>query len=181
MFEFFFLSAFRGPADDVDHSISSLGPFLDLLFEKVELMPNNNLETNLLVTSLISQLASYPHPLLRAVLIHPDIVLQPSVRGLFTAIASLRQVCIWFQKITLVNFNNFTKFLFQFHEIFIFLQKLDNIMPTFSGSDEAVWAAKKFLNERLSIIHPKRRDSNLSIASTITHLGKITYFLLLHY
>jgi len=133
-------SAFRGPADDVDHSISSLGPFLDLLFEKVELMPNNNLETNLLVTSLISQLASYPHPLLRAVLIHPDIVLQPSVRGLFTAIASLRQ-------------------------------KLDNIMPTFSGSDEAVWAAKKFLNERLSIIHPKRRDSNLSIASTITHLG----------
>ena len=81
-----FFSAFRGPADDVDHSISSLGPFLDLLFEKVELMPNNNLETNLLVTSLISQLASYPHPLLRAVLIHPDIVLQPSVRGLFTAI-----------------------------------------------------------------------------------------------
>ena len=136
-------------------------------------MPNNNLETNLLVTSLISQLASYPHPLLRAVLIHPDIVLQPSVRGLFTAIASLRQVCICFDKITLVNFN-FTKFL-------SFLQKLDNIMPTFSGSDEAVWAAKKFLNERLSIIHPKRRDSNLSIASTITHLGKIIYFLLLHY
>ena len=48
-------------------------------------------------------------------------------------------------------------------------------MPTFSGSDEAVWAAKKFLNERLSIIHPKRRDSNLSIASTITHLGKVFF------
>ena len=72
--------------EDIDLSISTLGPFLDLLFEKVELMPNNNLTTNFLVTSVISQLASYPHPLLRAVLVHPDIVLQPSVRGLFTAI-----------------------------------------------------------------------------------------------
>ena len=43
-------------SEDIDHSISSLGPFIDLLFEKVELMPNNNLATNLLVTSLISQL-----------------------------------------------------------------------------------------------------------------------------
>ena len=88
---------------------------------------------------LNSLLASYPHPLLRAVLVHPDIVLQPSVRGLFTAIASLRQ-------------------------------KLDNIMPTFSGSEDAIWAAKRFLNDRLSIQF-KRRDSNLSIVSTITQLG----------
>ena len=44
--------------EDIDHSISTLGPFLDLLFEKVELMPNNNLTTNLLVTSVISQLGT---------------------------------------------------------------------------------------------------------------------------
>lgn len=77
--------------EDIDNSICSLGPFLDLLLEKVELMPTNSLATNLLVTSVLSQLASYPQPLLRAVLLHPDIILQPSVRGLFTAIASLRQ------------------------------------------------------------------------------------------
>jgi hypothetical protein len=115
------------------------GSFLDLLFEKVELMPTNNLATNLLVTSTLTQLASYPQPLLRAVLIHPDIVLQPSVRGLFTAIASLRQ-------------------------------KLDNIMPTLVGADEAMVAAKKYLNDRLTV-QSKRRDSNVSVVSTITHLG----------
>ena len=71
------------------HSLIS-GPFLDLLFEKIELMPTNNLATNLLVTGVISQLASYPQPLLRSVLLHPDLILQPSIRGLFTAIASLR-------------------------------------------------------------------------------------------
>jgi hypothetical protein len=47
-------------------------------------MPTNSLSTNMLVTSILSQLASYPQPLLRAVLVHPDICLQPSVRGLFT-------------------------------------------------------------------------------------------------
>ena len=52
-------------AEDIDHSISSLGPFIDLLFEKVELMPNNNLATNLLVTSLISQLVRYSDPNLK--------------------------------------------------------------------------------------------------------------------
>jgi len=126
-------------SEDVDNSICSLGTFLDLLFEHVELMPTNSLATNMLVTSILSQLASYPQPLLRAVLVHPDICLQPSVRGLFTAVASLRQ-------------------------------KLDNIMPTFPGSDEAILASKKHLQERL-IVHPKRRDSNVSVISTITQLG----------
>ena len=78
-------------AEEFDYSISSLGPFLDLLLEKVELMPTNNLSTNLLVTSILSQLSSFPQPLLRGVLVHPDVILQPSVRGLYTAISSLRQ------------------------------------------------------------------------------------------
>lgn len=122
-----------------DYSISSLGPFLDLLLEKVELMPTNNLSTNLLVTSILSQLSSFPQPLLRGVLVHPDVILQPSVRGLYTAISSLRQ-------------------------------KLDNIMPTYPGSDEAILACKKYLMDRLDV-QPKRRDSNVSMISTITQLG----------
>ena len=131
---------FQVKPEDVDNSICSLGLFLDLLFEHVELMPTNSLSTNMLVTSILSQLASYPQPLLRAVLVHPDICLQPSVRGLFTAVASLRQ-------------------------------KLDNIMPTFPGSDEAILASRKHLQERLNV-HPKRRDSNVSVISAITHIGK---------
>ena len=126
-------------AEEFDYSISSLGPFLDLLLEKVELMPTNNLSTNLLVTSILSQLSSFPQPLLRGVLVHPDVILQPSVRGLYTAISSLRQ-------------------------------KLDNIMPTYPNSDEAILACKKYLIDRLDV-QPKRRDSNVSVISTITQLG----------
>jgi hypothetical protein len=146
--------------EDVDFTITSLGVFLDLLFEKVELMASNTLTTNLLVTSIISHLCSFPHPLLRSVLLLPDIVFQPSVRGLFTAVASLKQ-------------------------------KLDNIMPTLAYSEEAVIRARKYLGERLqekqkgqpqqhqgrSAIAFKgmRKDSNLSVSSTLSQLGKKTF------
>ena len=113
-----------------------------MLFEKVELMASNTLATNLLVTQIISSLASFPHPLLRSVLTLPDVTFQPSVRGLPQAIASLRS-------------------------------KLDNIMPTLAGSDEALGLAKRYLAERLA--EPgslkKRRDSNISMASAISQLG----------
>eukprot|EP00095_Tigriopus_kingsejongensis_P002016 maker-scaffold419_size176504-snap-gene-0.35 protein:Tk02016 transcript:maker-scaffold419_size176504-snap-gene-0.35-mRNA-1 annotation:"upf0518 protein gk23746-like isoform x4" len=131
------------PEDELDYSITSLGAFLDLLLEKVELMASNSLATNLLVTSILSSLAAYPQPLLRAVLTTPDIVFQPSVRGLYQAISSLRQ-------------------------------KLDNIMPTLNGAEEAIILARKFLAERVStqsglLDKKKRRDS---VASTISHLGQ---------
>lgn len=128
-------------ANDLSPPNGSLGSFLDLVLEKVELMTSNDLTTNLLVTSLISQLASYPQPLLRSVLIHPDVVLQPSVRGLYGAIASVRQ-------------------------------KLDNIMPTLSGAEEAVQMARRFLVDRLTVSQPKRRDSNISIMSSISTFGQ---------
>ena len=54
-------------------------------------MSSNSLTTNLLTTSILSHLASFPQPVLRSVLLTPDIVFQPSVRGLYTALASLKQ------------------------------------------------------------------------------------------
>ena len=46
-------------------------------------------------------------------------------------------------------------------------------MPTFPGSDDAIGAARKYLGERLNV-PSRRRDSNVSIVSTITQLGKYT-------
>ncbi|TRY73372.1 hypothetical protein TCAL_01536 [Tigriopus californicus] len=134
--------------EQLDYAVTSLGMFLDLLLEKVELMASNSLSTNLLVTSILSSLAAYPQPLLRAVLTLPDVVFQPSVRGLFQAIASLRQ-------------------------------KLDNIMPTLPGAEEAIILARRFLTERITANEnghhvgadkkKKRRDS---VASTISQIGQ---------
>ena len=56
----------------------SLGPFLTLLLDKVSSLPQHCLGTNLRLTALVSKLASFPHPLLKAVLLHPDVVVQPS-------------------------------------------------------------------------------------------------------
>jgi len=134
---------------DVDFTVTSLGCFLDLLLEKVELMASNSLTTNLLTTSILSQLASFPQPVLRSALLTPDVVFQPSVRGLYTALASLKQ-------------------------------KLDNIMPTLPNSEEAVLAARRYLAERLmgekapssSSMRKGRRDSNTSVASTLSQLGQ---------
>ena len=57
--------------------------------------------------------------------------------------------------------------------MFLTRQKVDNIMPTFVGGEEAVRLARKFLSDRL--ISPKktpRKESNMSmVSSTITQIG----------
>ncbi len=152
-----------GGSEDVDLSVTSLGPFLDLLLEKVELMPSNSLATNLLVTSLLSRLSCLPQPLARSVLAQlpeGDSALQPSVRGLQTALSTLRH-------------------------------RLDNIMPTMECADEGIAGARRFLQERapMGAVGPdaaiagaedgramqKRAEAAVaSVASTISHLGKNT-------
>jgi len=68
----------------------TLGPFLTLLLEKVSTMPQHSLGTNLRLTALVSKLASFPHPLLQAVLLHPDLVVQPTCLTLTQAIGTAR-------------------------------------------------------------------------------------------
>lgn len=68
----------------------SLGPFLTIVLEKVANFSQNNLGVNLRLTALVSKLASFPHPLLKAVLLHPDVVVQPVCTTLIQAICSAR-------------------------------------------------------------------------------------------
>ena len=49
-------------------------------------LADNGLGTNLRLTALVSKLATFPQPLLKAVLLHPDVVVQPSCTTLFQAI-----------------------------------------------------------------------------------------------
>ena len=127
------------------------GPFLDLLFEKVELMPTNSFSTNLLVTGILSQLASYPQALMRSVLTHPDIVMQPSIRSLFTAIASLRQKL----DIIMPTFPNSEEAIHAVRKILS--ERVVPAMPPGGGA-----------NSR------QRRDSNVSImTSAISQIGEL--------
>lgn len=52
------------------------------MFGRLEGMVQNSLYSNLLLTSLVSRLAAYPHPLLRSFLLNVNLVFQPSVKSL---------------------------------------------------------------------------------------------------
>lgn len=67
---------------DTLYTTEILGPFLNAIFDKLEVMMENNVYVNLLLTSLISRLACYPQPLLRSFLLNANLVIRPGVRSL---------------------------------------------------------------------------------------------------
>ncbi|KAM9677792.1 FHF complex subunit HOOK-interacting protein 1A isoform 1-T3 [Trichechus inunguis] len=66
------------------------GPFISVVLSKLENMLENSLHVNLLLIGIITQLASYPQPLLRSFLLNTNVVFQPSVRSLYQVLASVK-------------------------------------------------------------------------------------------
>ncbi|KAL0985517.1 hypothetical protein UPYG_G00157910 [Umbra pygmaea] len=66
------------------------GPFMMVLFAKLENMLQNSLYVNILLTGLLSQLACYPQPLLRSFLLNTNMVFQPSVKSLIQVLGSVK-------------------------------------------------------------------------------------------
>ncbi|KAM4790182.1 FHF complex subunit HOOK-interacting protein 1B isoform 3-T3 [Cyanocitta cristata] len=66
------------------------GPFMSVLFGKLENMPHNSLYVNFLLTGLVAQLACYPQPLLRSFLLNTNMVFQPSVKSLLQVLGSVK-------------------------------------------------------------------------------------------
>ncbi|KAL6118325.1 fhip1a [Pungitius sinensis] len=67
------------------------GPFISVLLSRLENLLENSIAVNLLVTGILSQLASYPQPLLRSFLLSTDTHDQPSVRTLHQVLVSVRE------------------------------------------------------------------------------------------
>ena len=53
--------------------------------------PDNGLGINLRLTALVSKLATFPQPLLKSVLLHPAVVVQPACSTLFSAICEYQE------------------------------------------------------------------------------------------
>ncbi|KRZ58625.1 FTS and Hook-interacting -like protein [Trichinella nativa] len=60
----------------------TLGPFLELLFNRLRSMLDNSLFENLLITGVLSRLACYPQPLITSLLLSTWSMFQPSTRSL---------------------------------------------------------------------------------------------------
>ncbi|XP_026997941.2 FHF complex subunit HOOK interacting protein 1B [Tachysurus fulvidraco] len=67
-----------------------IGPFLTVLFSKLENMMQNSLYVNILLTGIVFQLACYPQPLLRSFLLNTNMVFQPSVKSLIQVLGSVK-------------------------------------------------------------------------------------------
>ncbi|XP_076012364.1 FHF complex subunit HOOK-interacting protein 1B [Genypterus blacodes] len=66
------------------------GPFMVVLFTKLENMLQNSLYVNILLTGIVAQLACYPQPLLRSFLLNTNMVFQPSIKSLIQVLGSVK-------------------------------------------------------------------------------------------
>ncbi|KAI3376061.1 hypothetical protein L3Q82_016593, partial [Scortum barcoo] len=73
------------------HGVPFTGPFISVLLSRLENLLENSIAVNLLVTGILSQLASYPYPqpLLRSFLLSTDANNQPNVRTLYQVLVSV--------------------------------------------------------------------------------------------
>lgn len=70
------------------------GPFMAVLFAKLENMLQNSIYVNFLLTGLVAQLACHPQPLLRSFLLNTNMVFQPSVKSLLQVCDACMHGCV---------------------------------------------------------------------------------------
>uniref|UniRef100_A0A8D0HCU6 FHF complex subunit HOOK interacting protein 1A n=1 Tax=Sphenodon punctatus TaxID=8508 RepID=A0A8D0HCU6_SPHPU len=107
------------------------GPFISVVLSKLENMLENSLHVNLLLIGIITQLASYPQPLLRSFLLNTNMVFQPSVRSLYQVLASVKNKIEHFASIE----KDFPGLLVQAQQYLLFRE---SVRAQESGTKQAV-------------------------------------------
>lgn len=67
-----------------------IGPFLSNLFNKLENFLNNDIDTNLQLTGLVSRLLTYPQPILRSFFFNDSLHIHPKVRTIWKILPKLK-------------------------------------------------------------------------------------------
>ncbi|XP_004469860.2 FHF complex subunit HOOK-interacting protein 1A [Dasypus novemcinctus] len=101
------------------------GPFISVVLSKLENMLENSLHVNLLLIGIITQLASYPQPLLRSFLLNTNMVFQPSVRSLYQVLASVKNKIEQFASVE----RDFPGLLIQAQQYLLFRVDMSDITP----------------------------------------------------
>ncbi|XP_068122571.1 FHF complex subunit HOOK-interacting protein 1B [Hyperolius riggenbachi] len=124
------------------------GPFIAVLFTKLENMVTNSLYVNFLLTGIIAQLACHPQPLLRSFLLNTNMVFQPSVKSLVQVLGSVKNKIEAFA----ASQEDFPALLFKAKKFLIARGKLDwsegpNSVPALRRSDTLVKSRKPSIGE----------------------------------
>ncbi|XP_060034946.1 FHF complex subunit HOOK-interacting protein 1A isoform X2 [Erinaceus europaeus] len=101
------------------------GPFISVVLSKLENMLENSLHVNLLLIGIITQLASYPQPLLRSFLLNTNMVFQPSVRSLYQVLASVKNKIEQFASVE----RDFPGLLIQAQQYLLFRVDMSDLSP----------------------------------------------------
>lgn len=101
------------------------GPFISVVLSKLENMLENSLHVNLLLIGIITQLASYPQPLLRSFLLNTNMVFQPSVRSLYQVLASVKNKIEQFASVE----RDFPGLLLQAQQYLLFRVDMSDLTP----------------------------------------------------
>ncbi|XP_043928769.1 FHF complex subunit HOOK interacting protein 1B-like [Protopterus annectens] len=142
----FFLSPNRAVGQSLIQPFT--GPFLAVLFTKLENMLHNSLYVNFLLTGMIAQLACYPQPLLRSFLLNTNMVFQPSVKSLIQVLGTVKNKIEAFA----ANQEDFPALLFKAKKYLIARGKLDwadspTSVPALRRSETLVKSRKPSLGE----------------------------------
>ncbi|KAM8765115.1 FHF complex subunit HOOK-interacting protein 1A isoform 1-T1 [Rhynchonycteris naso] len=114
------------------------GPFISVVLSKLENMLENSLHVNLLLIGIITQLASYPQPLLRSFLLNTNMVFQPSVRSLYQVLASVKNKIEQFASVE----RDFPGLLIQAQQYLLFRVDMSDVTPESLTKDPAQDASR---------------------------------------
>ncbi|XP_004685380.1 PREDICTED: protein FAM160A1 [Condylura cristata] len=114
------------------------GPFISVVLSKLENMLENSLHVNLLLIGIITQLASYPQPLLRSFLLNTNMVFQPSVRSLYQVLASVKNKIEQFASVE----RDFPGLLIQAQQYLLFRVDMSDMTPE-SPTKDAIQEASR--------------------------------------
>ncbi|XP_015440569.1 protein FAM160A1 isoform X3 [Pteropus alecto] len=132
-------TAFASPQPMRTQSTPFTGPFISVVLSKLENMLENSLHVNLLLIGIITQLASYPQPLLRSFLLNTNMVFQPSVRSLYQVLASVKNKIEQFASVE----RDFPGLLMQAQQYLLFRVDMSDMTPESLPKDGLVAMAAR--------------------------------------
>ncbi|XP_045736258.1 FHF complex subunit HOOK-interacting protein 1A [Mirounga angustirostris] len=121
------------------------GPFISVVLSKLENMLENSLHVNLLLIGIVTQLASYPQPLLRSFLLNTNMVFQPSVRSLYQVLASVKNKIEQFASVE----RDFPGLLIQAQQYLLFRVDVSDLTPESLTKDPIQDASRTGIGKNL--------------------------------
>ncbi|KAG8453974.1 hypothetical protein GDO86_000558 [Hymenochirus boettgeri] len=142
------------------------GPFISVVLSKLENMLENSLNVNLLLIGIVTQLATYPQPLLRSFLLNTNLVFQPSVRSLYQVLASVKNKIEQFASAQ----QNFPAFLVEAQQYLLYRMGMSHELGDTLTKDNTQIITEKDHITALIQKNKEQKDTSLPLSGTTKYI-----------